>query len=919
MSGRRRWPGACRALAAATVAVVAGSAVGPAAAAAAAVAAARPVAPPAPAVSGVTGAGGVAGSGTVAPASFADASASAPHSSGDPLTENGFGSVLCRDATLEGSLNAAARGNCATSSFVAAAAPTGNYAFDVHIDTGLLSVPLANLVATCIQDFVLVPVWTALVWIVHALLVGIEWCYTLNLLDAATLGGVASALRSVQETLTQPLLAFALATAAVLALYHGLVRRRVAQTLAEVLVMFAMMAAGLWVVLDPVDTIGTVGSWSDQTSLGVFAAVTDGEPGGGAASLAGGTSELFATAIGGPWCYLEFGNVDWCRDGGRLDPRLRAAADAIAAQARGSSSATQRTAATLITRAQTNGDLFLSLPANGPQRNSINDSGSLLHTLCDSSDATNCSGPTASEAEFRTAGGTLPRAGGLLLVVIGASGMIAVLTFIVARLLGAALATLLYLLLAPVFVLAPAFGEGGRAAFRSWATRLLGALLAKLVYSLVLGIVLLILRVVEGLSTLGWWTQWLLVTCLWWTTFHRRHQLIEYISAPRSDITVPRSRRARAIRAGSTLLYGRELRRLLRDSRGERLPPEVGRRPPRGPVSDGGPAPGDGDGRGPNGGDAPRRPGDAPRPRPGGDGGAANPSGSVIDQDDQPDRTTRAGGRATVAPVAPVAPVAAQSLGERDDARTGAETGTQQQRGEGGPDAGPAGVRLARLEREHARALAAGDKRRAAGLQRRAGDLRGRLTARAEARGSGDAPLGERLLDEQTRLPAARQPRPPGVPRRDYAALAPLAGMPPGAYAVLSAAEQRKARLAIDRELDARRRPGGPWPGPAHGADSTHPAVPRSAPPPPGFDASLANSRSPAAPVRAPEAPADEREPIGGRRSHGAAAGSPDRALRHVDDSVVIRRERQFAQAHANAREHRQDAPRGGDAPGGTR
>ena len=127
----------------------------------------------------------------------------------------------------------------------------------------------------------LVPVWTALVWIVHALLVGIEWCYTLDLLNGATLGSVASALRAVQATLTEPLIAFALAAASVLALYHGIVRRRVAQTLAEVLVMLAMMAGGLWVVLDPVGTIGTLGHWADQTSLGVLAAVTAGEPASG--------------------------------------------------------------------------------------------------------------------------------------------------------------------------------------------------------------------------------------------------------------------------------------------------------------------------------------------------------------------------------------------------------------------------------------------------------------------------------------------------------------------------------------------------------------------------------------------------------------------------------------------------------------
>ena len=36
-------------------------------------------------------------------------------------------------------------------------------------------------------------------------------------------------------------------------------------------------------------------------------------------------SALFASTIEVPWCYLEFGDVGWCRNPARLDARLRAA------------------------------------------------------------------------------------------------------------------------------------------------------------------------------------------------------------------------------------------------------------------------------------------------------------------------------------------------------------------------------------------------------------------------------------------------------------------------------------------------------------------------------------------------------------------------------------------------------------------
>ena len=224
---------------------------------------------------------------------------------------------------------------------------------------------------------------------------------------------------------------------------------------------------------------------------------------------------MFDSAISGPWCYLEFGDVNWCRDPAALDPApardgaaARAAATAprrpaapgrlrASSSARPAGSALQRQlagAATALGEARTNGELFLALPPTRcrarrcPTRRSTP---TLYGTLCGSSDPTACTAPTAPQAEFRAASGTWPRVGGLLLIVAGTLGMLLLLGFIALRLLGAALATLLYLLLAPLAVLAPALGDAGRDAFRLWLTRLVGAALAKLVYSVALGVVLL--------------------------------------------------------------------------------------------------------------------------------------------------------------------------------------------------------------------------------------------------------------------------------------------------------------------------------------------------------------------------------------------------------------------------------------------
>ena len=489
-----------------------------------------------------------------------EASGRALAAESDPLVSNGLGSPLCDGALAPGGIPARASRNCSTSGFVASAAPTDNFGLDVHIDTGLLGVSKGGF-QSAVQDVLIAPVWTALVWVVHAVCVMLEWCFTLDLLDSSATSGLGASLRSMQRALTEPWLASVLAIACVVVLYDGLVRRRVAETLGEALMMAAMIAAGMWAIADPTGTVGALSQWANQASLGTLAVTARGEPRGAARTLAESMQTVFASAIEAPWCYLEFGNVAWCRDTAQLDPALRTAGLKIAASelsaagcsgtsaghpacanAGGAQAAAAEHSAELLREARSNGAIFLALPPNGPARNSINEEGSLLRTLCGSSEATNCRGATAAEAEFRTGGGTMPRLTGLVLIAVGALGMILLLSFIGLRLLGAAIFSLLLLLLAPGVVLAPALGEGGRAIFRRWLVRLLGAVVSKLLFSFLLGVVLAVLAILASLQALGWWTQWLLMSAFWWGAFLRRHQalgLAEGVVGERSSRAAP--------------------------------------------------------------------------------------------------------------------------------------------------------------------------------------------------------------------------------------------------------------------------------------------------------------------------------------------------------------------------------------------
>ena len=144
-----------------------------------------------------------------------DAGAS-PQGEVDPLVSNGLGSPLCRGALGGQELSSTSRGNCETSGFVAAGSPTANYGVDVHIDTGFLGISKGELLST-VQDLFVTPLWTALVWAVHALVVMLEWCFTIDLLDDPSTG-LGGGLRQMQVNLTEPWLASVLAVASVLAL-----------------------------------------------------------------------------------------------------------------------------------------------------------------------------------------------------------------------------------------------------------------------------------------------------------------------------------------------------------------------------------------------------------------------------------------------------------------------------------------------------------------------------------------------------------------------------------------------------------------------------------------------------------------------------------------------------------------------------
>ena len=701
----------------------------------------------------------------------------------DPLAANGFTSPSCTTPSLFTQLSAAAQTNCEVSGVAVAAVPLSNYAFDTNVESGL-GASFSDDVDSIVQDLLITPVWTAIVWLVHVAVVALEWCYTIDLLAPSMLNSVVNALNDTERIFTQPWLGLALALAGIAFAWNGLVRRRVAETLGQALLMSAMIALGLWIIADPVGTIGAVSQLSDEAALGTLAAITTGDASQPEGSLDNALGEVFDSAITGPWCYLEFGDVDWCREQSELDPQLERTGHALEQLYRAGAtchgptpglvecvpggSAEQRTYATTamaLSAARTNGALFLALPANGLARNDLASQTSLptlYGTLCGSSDPTDCAGGTVPQAEFRTAEGTWPRAGGVLLIALGAAGMLAMLGFVALRLLGAALAVLVYLLLAPLAVLAPAFGDSGRATFRHWLTRLVGAALAKLVYSVMLGVTLLVVDLLTSVSAFGWWTQWLLISVFWWLAFEHRHRMLAFVVHERGEQT-SRLPLATRVRYGSQVLGS--VRRASRFV---------------------------------------------------GHGAATSLSGTadVLQQArgfrSEPGASSSPPSRVQHEARAKLAAQVEHSLVPVRAARFESLTATPALRDQ----LAALRIRRERLTREEHVARGEGSGRRAVSLARR-----GRVVDEQIARHGADLAIGRRgrllprlverreqrrwsqQLDRAARSRGGERGQP-----REYALLAGLAGLSPSGYGGSSAAARMQARLEIDRQLAERRR-----------------------------------------------------------------------------------------------------------------
>jgi hypothetical protein len=462
----------------------------------------------------------------------------------DPFATLGARSPFCSRARI----GARASESCRLSGAIAHPYPLSSYGIDVRVGFSLTKVE--NNLLGALQS-VAALVWMGLVYLLKGVLLLLEWAFSLDLIGES-LPGVGRALRTLHErVLGEPWFLAAISVAGLWGVWRGLVQRRTIETLSGLAATILLMLAALVVIANPAGTVGYASKLANDGSLGLLSAASTGRVKEPAESFSDSMRALYDSLVLEPWCALEFGDVEWC----------------LAHPKKGST--------------LTNADVWLAFPAQSGQRESLYklqkgdqlETGGILGSrisfgdLLGSAREVATGGPLGQalgitklgkealrgqdaklsdrvkglvqkdpeRVRMQEGGGTFPRIALLALIAAGMLGAIALLLYLGIRLLLAAILSLILLLLAPAMLLAPAFGESGRATFVAWAKRLVGALAAKLVYALLLALVLVAASAIAALR-IGWFGTWLLQLAFWWGVLLKRRELVGFATVGRGHL-----------------------------------------------------------------------------------------------------------------------------------------------------------------------------------------------------------------------------------------------------------------------------------------------------------------------------------------------------------------------------------------------
>ncbi len=439
-----------------------------------------------------------------------------------------------QDPTCGQGLGSGERRNCQITGTPEGRYPTSNYGFDIHIDTGLDNIVgnFQTLLAHLAEA-----IWMALLFVLNLILTLLSWALALApFSDNHVMASLSGGLERFYRAFTSPWLVAAMVGIGAWALYRSLVQRQIASSISGSLASVALMLLALWILHHPQPTVGTAAAFSNAAAQDVIAAPERGSLSDPSASYGSSIARAWDAMTLPGFAALNFSDLGWALSA--PDPRLLATANRTVCLDNAYLDQVGRFRAQLILTAFLNGDpidcsrVARSLPAprtnaeiwlrsspGSPARNSLWESFSGQY-------------PYSKYLTIQGGGGAWTRLPLVILVGLGLLGGIALLAWLAIRIFVQTAVAFVLVLITPLALFLPAFGERGRAAFLHWGGTLLGALLSKLVYAALLSVALFGTTVISDAvpTGAGAFMGFLVMSAFWWALFLKRNDILSFIS-----------------------------------------------------------------------------------------------------------------------------------------------------------------------------------------------------------------------------------------------------------------------------------------------------------------------------------------------------------------------------------------------------
>jgi hypothetical protein len=489
-------------------------------------------------------------------------------SSGSPDYLSGLGltSPFCGGTGL----TAAQVSNCSHTGSPWTPYPVGNYGLDINTGGGgggILSLNITGFVTGLLQELAN-GLWMFGLYVLKAVITLIELAFGLNLFsNNQALTGISGALSNLYDKFDVPWFGAILAGIGLWGIWTGLVQRKHSYTIGATLGSVLMIALAMWIIAKPADTVGAVYQAANDASLDLIAAPSQGTVSNPQGSFSTAMSSLWSQMVRGPWCALNFTSMSFCEGAPEQQAVRDAAKDAYrdnsilladladALSPSGGNCASVRSSEKKCIQRYvethqpygppaTRADLYLRYSPGSQPRSDLwtyyhgtEDSHILLFDI-----GGGHAGHDPAAVSIQGTEGWITRMGLLLLLGVGLLGALLMLTWIGVRLLLQTCMGLLLLILTPIALVFPAFGETGRAMFARWGKALLGAMIGKAFYAAMLAAAVTGSSAIALLAGRGasFGTSFLLLAAFWWAIFLKRNEVLALVQVgPRNTLADP--------------------------------------------------------------------------------------------------------------------------------------------------------------------------------------------------------------------------------------------------------------------------------------------------------------------------------------------------------------------------------------------